>query len=285
MKVLLVGANGQVGTELRRVLASPEFALTAHDRAAVDLTNEHQLRHSIRSAAPDIVINAAAYTAVDKAESEPELARTVNAIAPGIMAEECTKVGALLIHYSTDYVFDGTKRTPYVETDPVAPINVYGQTKLAGEQAIAAVGCRHWILRVAWVYSAHGKNFLLTVLRLAREGKPLHIVDDQIGVPTSAALIAETTRAGLLNPRRPNGIFHFSPRGQVSWFGFAQEILRQLDLTNVAVEPIPTSGYPTPAKRPSHSVLCSNRLRDLLAVDFGTWQDALHKVVSAMRMS
>lgn len=284
-KVLLFGANGQVGTELRRLLTAPEFTLTSLDRAAVDLTDEAALRQTIRNAAPEIIINAAAYTAVDKAESEPELAYTVNANAPGIMAEECKKLDAFLVHYSSDYVFDGAKRTPYVETDPVAPINVYGQTKLAGEQAIAAAVCRNWILRVAWVYSAHGKNFLLTILRLAREGEPLRIVDDQIGVPTSAALIAEITRAGLLTSREPNGIFHYSPGGRVSWFGFAKEILRQFDMTNVTVEPIRASSYPTPAKRPLYSVLAPDRLRDLLAFGLVTWQEELYKIVSTMKVS
>ena len=191
MKLLLLGSGGQLGTELSRRLSQSPFTVTAADRDQLDLQDASAITGFVRELAPAIVINAAAYTAVDQAESEPDTANKVNAVAPGVIAEECKRLGAYMVHYSTDYVFDGTKNTPYVETDVPAPLNVYGRTKLGGEKAVTASGVHHLILRVGWVYSPQGKNFLLTILRLIREKKPLRIVNDQIGVPTPAAAIAD----------------------------------------------------------------------------------------------
>lgn len=196
MKILLTGANGQLGSELaRRLPALGE--LTAADRAALDLAKVEAIRRALREAKPQLVVNCAAYTAVDRAESEPTLAHAVNAVAPAVLAEEARRLGALLVHYSTDYVFDGEKGAPYVEEDPCNPLNVYGRTKLAGEEAVRGSGCRHLVLRASWVYAPRGRNFVRAILRKARAGEPLRVVDDQTGVPTSAAFLAEATMRAL----------------------------------------------------------------------------------------
>lgn len=281
MKVLLFGRDGQLGSELSRLLAA-KVDLRAHARDSVDLTHPEQATGAIRDFQPGVVINAAAYTAVDKAESEPELAHAINAAAVGAIANTCKDIGALLIHYSTDYVFDGAKGAPYLEHDAPHPLNVYGRTKLAGEQAVLRSGCRHLILRIGWVYSATGKNFFNTVLRLARQGGPLRIVDDQIGVPTSTAAVARLTAAMLSAPHPPEGLFHFTPSGQTSWHGFAQAVVREMGL-DVHVQPISTSDYPTAARRPPYSVLSAERLQHAFPFVQSTWQELLREVVAAVR--
>jgi dTDP-4-dehydrorhamnose reductase len=244
----------------------------------MDLCQLDQIRDVIRELKPDLIVNPGAYTAVDKAESEPELARLCNAQAPAVMAEEARKIGAALVHYSTDYVFDGTKQGAYVETDPVNPLNVYGQTKLEGEQAIAASGARHLILRTSWVYGMRGKNFLLTMLRLGKERDELRVVDDQNGAPTWSRTIADTTAAVLAQAGQPDwwdqhrGIYHLSARGQTSWCGFTRAIVAQAGLS-CRVTPIGAADYPTPARRPANSVMNADKLMRLAALP--DWDAAL----------
>jgi dTDP-4-dehydrorhamnose reductase len=218
---------------------------------------------------PDVIVNAAAYTAVDRAESEPELARAINAIAPGVLAEEAARLDAVLVHYSTDYVFDGAKPAPYVESDPPSPLSVYGRTKLEGERAIGASGCRHLTLRTSWVYGARRQNFLLTMLRLAGERRSLRIVDDQIGAPTWCREIAQATASLLARPelaaRSADGLYHLTAAGATSWFGFARAIfespeMARLRVTPPALEAIPASAYPVAARRPANSRLDCGRL-------------------------
>jgi dTDP-4-dehydrorhamnose reductase len=272
VKVLLFGKNGQVGSELVASLPDIGTELIALDRDQADLTKPNQVLSAIRTAKPDVVINAAAYTAVDKAESQPEVAHTINATAVEVMAAECKAQKAFLFHYSTDYVFDGRKRQPYVETDATNPLGVYGASKLAGEHAIQAAGCRYLILRAAWVYSPRGKNFLLTILRLANEKKSLRIVNDQIGVPTSAQAIAELTW-GLLHADTPEGIFHYAPEQPTSWHGFAKEIVKQAAL-HCEVQAISTAEYPTAARRPMYSVLSAAKLNAAFpSTDAWHWRD------------
>jgi dTDP-4-dehydrorhamnose reductase len=273
---LIFGAGGQIGSELGPVLAESGAEVISLTRNDVDLSDSAALRASIRRISPDCIINAAAYTAVDKAESEPELAHAMNAIAPAVMAEEAHKLGAQLVHYSTDYVFDGRHGEPYEESDETAPLNVYGATKLAGDRAILASGARHLILRVGWVYSLHGKNFLLTVLRLARQGGPLRIVHDQIGVPDPAFWIAEMTQRALAGGLE--GLYHLSPGGSTSWHGFATEVLRRFGHEQVEVQAISTAEYPTAAQRPAYSVLATAKLRRDLPVVLPEWTDLLDKV-------
>ena len=228
MVILLTGKNGQVGFELARTLGSVG-TVHAHDRATLDLANPDALRAACRALKPDLIVNAAAYTAVDKAESEPQLAHAINARAPGVLAEEAKRLGAVLVHYSTDYVFDGTKRTPYVETDPVNPVNEYGRSKLAGEQAIGAVGCKHLIFRTSWVYGPRGKNFLLTMLALAKTREEIRVVDDQHGAPTTSAFLAQSTLQALRSiPSQgvSSGIYHLTAGGETTWCHFAGEIFR-----------------------------------------------------------
>lgn len=276
-KVLLFGASGQVGNALQERLAAAGVEFVAPPRDAADLTNASSLRKVIAAAEPHVIINAAAYTAVDRAESEPDMAHAANAAAPGVIAEEARRLGALLVHYSTDYVFNGRARAPYRESDPVDPVNVYGRTKLAGERSVIDSGARHLVLRVAWVYSARGRNFYRTVLRLAGEGKPLRVVDDQIGVPTSATAIAQVT-IGALN-QGLEGLYHYAPAGETSWFGFARAIVTSKDL-GVPVEPITTADYPTPAQRPPYSVLCADALRHHLPDIGRPWQELLEAEVA-----
>lgn len=270
MKILLTGKTGQVGHELERSLQGLGDII-ALDRSQMDLANLDQVRDVIRTVKPDLIINPAAYTAVDKAESEPDLAMRINGAAPGVMAEEAKKLGAAMIHYSTDYVFDGTKTTPYVETDPTCPINVYGATKLAGEQAIQAAGIPHLILRTSWVYGMYGKNFLLTMLRLAQERDELRIVADQHGAPTWSRTIADATArivalaSGAQHPQQwwqqQSGIYHLTAQGQTTWFGFTQAILEHAAIERKPVlTPITTQDYPVPAQRPANSVMSSEKL-------------------------
>lgn len=291
MKILITGANGQVGRALQGALV-PLGEVIALDRSELDLAQPDVLRERVRAIAPDAIVNAAAYTAVDRAESEPELARTVNAIAPGILAEEAQRLDGVLVHYSTDYVFDGMKSEPYVETDPTNPMNVYGRTKLEGERAIGASGCRHFTLRTSWVYGMRGSNFLLTMLRLAKERRQsLRIVDDQIGAPTWCQEIATATAALLarrdLAAPGAEGLYHLTARGATSWFGFAQAIfaspeLARLGLTPPALEAIPSSAYPTPARRPANSRLDCARLARNAGIELAPWNEALGRCMAEL---
>ena len=287
MRILLTGNTGQVGWELARALM-PLGEVIAVDRNQADLTDLNALRAIVDEIQPNVIVNPAAYTAVDKAESESELAFRVNAEAPGVLAEEASKIGALLVHYSTDYVFDGSKVSPYTETDDTNPINVYGQSKLAGEQAIQAVGGDYLILRTSWVYASRGNNFLKTIMRLAAEREELKIVADQIGTPTWARLIAETTthvirqsvfeqQCSILN----STTYNLTASGETSWHGFAQKIVElakeqgKSDLKNRAMLPIPTSDYPLPAKRPANSRLSNDSLEQQFGLVMPSWDNAL----------
>lgn len=297
LRLLITGATGQVGWHLQRTLA-PLGQVMAIDVEQVDLTDLEALSRTVRDFAPDVVANAAAYTAVDKAESEPELARALNVNAPARIAEECARRGALMIHYSTDYVYDGSKSGPYEEDDATGPLNVYGQTKLEGDQAIAARGCASIILRTTWVYDIRGKNFLRTVLRLAREREELRMVGDQIGAPTWARGLAEATTIILAKccERRanagtwPSGIFHLTGGGKTSWAGFAQAILEDYDslvswpaemgefggqLKAKRVVAITSDQYQTPARRPLNSVLSNAKVESTFGIVMPDWRSQL----------
>jgi dTDP-4-dehydrorhamnose reductase len=286
-KILLFGKIGQVGWELRRTLA-PMGRLVCVDYPEVDFTQPDSIRTWIRDAAPDIIVNAAAYTAVDKAEVETALALKINGEAPGVMAEEAKKLGALLVHYSTDYVFDGTKTAPYIETDAPNPLGAYGRTKLAGDQAIQAAGCAHLIFRLCWVYGARGNNFLLTMQRLAREREKLRVVRDQIGCPTWSRMIAETTALALQQAdtaekaRTLSGLYHLCASGQTSWHGFARAIVDLMpaeDKKCREVEAIASAEYPTPTKRPAYSVMSTAKLERVFALHLPDWPDSLQLVM------
>jgi dTDP-4-dehydrorhamnose reductase len=287
MKILLTGATGQVGWELARTLL-PLGEVIAVDRSQADLADLTALRTIVQQYKPDVIVNPAAYTAVDKAETERELAFLVNAEAPGVLAEEAKKIDALLVHYSTDYVFDGTKNAPYTETDSTNPSNVYGQSKLAGEQAIQSVAGDYLILRTSWVYASRGNNFLKTILRLAAEREELKIIADQIGSPTWARLIAETTahivRQTLLERstnRFNSNLYHLTSSDATSWQGFAQKIVDivreqgNVALKNKAILPIPTTDYPLPAKRPANSRLSNDSLEQQFGLVMPSWDNAL----------
>lgn len=267
MKILLTGRNGQVGSELEAIL----HPAVATDHTTLDLADDDAIRQAVRAAKPDVIINAGAYTAVDKAEGEPELAMRINGAAPGVLAEEAKRAGALLVHYSTDYIFDGTKRSPYLETDRPKPASVYGRTKLEGETRIQASGCRHLILRTAWVYG-QGSNFVRAILRQAEKGAGLRVVNDQIGAPTWARDIARAT-SDLLKARA-EGIFNVSAAGSSSWYEVALEILR-LAGRNVEVKPVSTAEYGAKAPRPAYSVLDNSRLRTKGVAPIGDWRARL----------
>lgn len=296
MKILLTGSSGQLGHALQRSLQGlGEIIIPPRDQ--MDLSQPDLLRQTIRALQPDLIVNPAAYTAVDRAESDAELAHRVNAIAPAIMAEEAKRLGAGLIHYSTDYVFDGSKHDaagsliPYEEQDPPCPINVYGKTKLEGELAIQASGCHHLILRTSWVYSMFGKNFLLTILRLANERDELKIVHDQWGAPSPAPWIADITAQilaqlqGAESPQewwaKNSGLYHLTPAGHTSWCGFTEEIISQaqslglLEKAAPKVSGIPASDYPTPARRPVNSRLNTARLEKQFGLTLPDWQSTL----------
>jgi dTDP-4-dehydrorhamnose reductase len=286
-RILLLGSGGQLGMQLAKVLAA-ETELTALSRAELDFTDQAALRTAVRNAAPEIVINAAAYTAVDKAEQEPQLARAVNAIAPGVLADELRQTDGWLIHYSTDYVFDGSGTTPWRETDPTGPLSVYGQTKLDGELAIAASGCRHIVLRTSWVYAAEGRNFLHTMLRLGRERERLSIVDDQIGAPTSAEAIAAATGTLIQklagHASEASGVYHLTCGGATSWYGFARAIFSAFASRQKPPEllPIPTEAYPTPARRPHNSRLNCDKFAAEFGIRLPHWEEALDDVAGSM---
>jgi dTDP-4-dehydrorhamnose reductase len=289
-RILIVGAYGQVGRELQRSFADAG-EIIARDRDTVDLAEQDQVRAMVRGTTPDVILNAAAYTAVDRAESEPEAAMAVNSLASGILAEEALRVGALLVHYSTDYVFDGSKAGPWVETDEPNPLNVYGASKLAGEEAIQHAEGKYLIFRTSWVYGPHGQNFLLTMLRLGRERESLQIVDDQFGAPTSSIELADATRVvvnGVLAgrfgaPSRWAGLYHMTCGGSVSWCGFARAIFARagtlLHGKVPVVKPIVSAEYPTPAKRPRNSLLSNEKLHTRFGVRLAPWEDALDTVL------
>ena len=284
MRILLTGRNGQVGWELERKLA-PLGEVIATDRATLDLADPDAIRRVVREAKPQVIVNAAANTAVDLAESEPELAMLINGIAPGILADEAKRLGALLVHYSTDYVFDGEKATPYVEDDPPNPLNVYGRTKLAGERAIQAAGCRHLILRTSWVYGARGKNFLLTILRLAREQQELRVVDDQLGAPTTSGVIAAATVAllpAVMKNAPAQSLYHMSASGATSWYGFAREILMRAGLRNRLI-PNSSRQFSAAASRPRNSVLDNGLIITRLGIRLATWMDGLQSALEELR--
>lgn len=282
-RILLTGKNGQVGWELRRTL-STLGDVVAFNSAELDLADGSSLRETVQRLRPDIIVNAAAYTAVDKAESERSLAQAVNGAAPGILAEEAAKLGALLVHYSTDYVFNGAKETPYAEDDIPAPLGVYGASKLAGEDAVRAAGCRYLIFRTSWVYGGRGKNFLLTMLRLAKERAELRVVDDQFGAPTWSRAIAEASAQALAAlPYQPTpetlwGTYHLTCSGRTTWHGFTQAILEAAapSLPRLPrLEAIPTSAYPLPAKRPANSLLSNTKLLQTFGIALPEWKEAL----------
>ncbi len=296
MKILLLGANGQVGTELRRSLAAlgELTAATRHGQLpdgtaceVADFDQPESLHALVERTAPNVVVNAAAYTAVDRAEDDADAAFRANTESPRVLADACARQHALLVHYSTDYVFDGRGSRPYREDDPTSPLGVYGASKLAGEDAIRNSGVRHLIFRTAWVYAAHGKNFLLTMLRLAKERDELRVVGDQVGTPTPAALIAEVTGAILQQPFRESGVWNLTPGGQTSWHGFAQAIVDQaVERGLVARAPkvtaITTAEYPTSAARPAYSVLDTGRLRREFGVELPQWQEGLRHTLRAL---
>jgi dTDP-4-dehydrorhamnose reductase len=284
-KILLLGADGQVGTELQETL-SPLGELYSVTRTDLDLSESDRIATCIQEIKPNFIVNSAAYTAVDKAESEPELAHQINAIAPKIMAQEAEKLGAFFLHISTDYVFDGHKNTPYLETDPTNPISVYGQSKLAGEIAIQAATNRYCILRTAWVYGVAGKgNFVKTMLRLGKDRKELKVVMDQVGTPTYSEDIAKTIYQLLTH--QATGIYHFTNSGVISWYDFAIAIFEEAEALKIPlsiqeVYPITTSEYPTPAKRPAYSVLSSQKITELLGNYPPYWRSSLRKMLSKL---
>jgi dTDP-4-dehydrorhamnose reductase len=291
MKILLLGKNGQVGWELQRSLA-PLGELIALDRHPVDglsgdLSDLDALRATIRQVKPDVIVNAAAYTAVDKAESETELADRVNGQASQVMAEEAASLGAWLIHYSTDYVFSGEGLTPWQETDAVAPVNHYGASKLTGEQAIIASGCKHLIFRTSWVYGARGNNFAKTMLRLAKDRDTLSVIADQIGAPTGADLIADVTALAIQQVQlRPElaGLYHLAASGEVSWHGYASHVIgfakaNGEELAVTTINPIDTTAYPTPARRPLNSRLNTQKLRGNFSLHLPDWQSGVTRML------
>lgn len=299
MKILLLGKNGQVGWELQRSLAVLG-EVVALDRSGADglcgdLADPQGVTETVRRVQPQVIVNAAAYTAVDKAESEPELARRVNALAPGTLAQEAARLGAWLVHYSTDYVFDGSGQQPWCETDAPAPLSIYGQTKLEGEQLIGMSGCRHLIFRTSWVYGARGGNFAKTMLRLAKERDSLSVIDDQIGAPTGADLLADVTAQAIRHVLPPTGhnfltqpgIYHLAASGQTSWHGYARFVLDAARQAGVPlkvgpddVSPIPTAGYPTPARRPLNSRLDTRKLQVTFGLSLPPWQQGVARMLA-----
>ena len=293
MKILLLGKNGQVGWELQRALALLG-ELTALDIDSpepwrADFTRPEALAALVRTLDPEVIVNAAAHTAVDKAESEADLARTINAEAPGVIAREAAALGATLVHYSTDYVFDGSGDRPRSEDAPTAPLSVYGRTKLEGEQQIRDSGCRHLILRTSWVYAARGGNFAKTMLKLAAERDALNVIDDQIGAPTGAELLADVTTLALRAlQQQPSlaGTYHCTASGQTSWYEYARFVVERarqkgwpLRVAAEAIRPIPTSAYPTPARRPLNSRLDTSRLRSTFGLHLPDWQSGVARML------
>ena len=292
MKILLLGKNGQVGWELQRALAplGQVVALDRRGEPAADLAQPESLAALVRSVRPDVIVNAAAHTAVDKAESEPDLAQAVNAVAPAVLAREAAALGAWLVHYSTDYVFDGSGTAPWAESSPVAPLSVYGRTKADGEAAIRQSGCHHLILRTSWVYAARGGNFAKTMLRLARERDRLTVVSDQFGAPTGADLLADVAAHAIRVVRqRPevSGTYHAVAAGETSWHGYACHVIeharaagQSIKVPPGAIEPVPTSAFPTPARRPANSRLDTTLLRRTFDLTLPPWQQGVDRMLA-----
>ncbi|HQO16376.1 MAG TPA: dTDP-4-dehydrorhamnose reductase [Methylotenera sp.] len=293
MKILLFGKNGQVGWELQRSLAplGELIALDARSESLCgDLTNLAGIANTIRTVAPDIIVNAAAHTAVDKAESEPDLADTLNTLAPEIMAKEAARLGAWLVHYSTDYVFDGSGKVAWRESDATGPLSTYGKSKLAGELAIIASGCRHLIFRTSWVYAARGGNFAKTMLKLAKERDSLKVINDQIGAPTGADLLADVTahaiRTALLQPE-VSGLYHLVAGGETSWHGYANFVIEfarkagvEIKVPADAIAPVPTTAFPTPANRPLNSRLDTQKLQNTFNLYLPHWQSGVTRMLT-----
>ena len=294
MKILLLGKNGQVGWELQRALA-PLGELVALDfdspgPLSADFSKPESLAATVQAVRPQIIVNAAAHTAVDKCESEPDVARALNAESPAVLAREAQRLGAWLMHYSTDYVFDGSGTTPWVEDSPTGPLSVYGATKLEGEEAIRASGCRHLILRTSWVYAARGGNFAKTMLKLAKERDRLTVIDDQIGSPTGADLLADVTAHALRTAlQRPEvaGTYHAVGDGETSWHGYAQHVIEfarargeTIKVARDAIAPVPTSAFPTPAKRPANSRMNTHKLRTTFGLTLPSWQAGVDRMLT-----
>ncbi len=293
MKILLLGCNGQVGWELQRALV-PLGSITAISRQGYngfsgDLADPQSLAATVKSISSDVIVNAAAYTAVDQAESEPEKAKIINAQAPARLAREAKKTGAWLVHYSTDYVFDGTGTAPWKEDDPKCPINVYGQTKLEGEEAIRESGCLHLIFRTAWVYAAQGKNFIQTMLRLASERDSLKVINDQFGAPTGAELIADTTAHAIRSAHRDkslSGTYHLAAAGETSWWNFARLVIDaalkagvELRISGKDILPVSSEEFPTEAKRPNNSRLDTTLLQKTFGLHLPSWEQGVLRTV------
>ena len=293
MKILLLGCNGQVGWELQRALA-PLGEVTAcdfdsPDELKADFSQPASLVPLVRRLRPQVIVNAAAHTAVDKAESEPDFARTLNATAPGVLAREAAALGALIVHYSTDYVFDGSGTTPRTEDAPTGPLSVYGHTKLEGEVLVRESGARHLILRTSWVYAARGGNFAKTMLRLAAERESLNVISDQIGAPTGAELLADVTAHAIPAVERAptlQGTYHCVAGGQTSWYDYARFVIewaraqgQPIKVAPDAIRPIPTSAYPTPAQRPLNSRLDTSRLRQAFGLELPAWERAVERML------
>jgi dTDP-4-dehydrorhamnose reductase len=301
IRVLVTGAGGQVGAEVARELGGRAQVL-ARERAQLDLADSASIREGVRAARPDVIVNCAAYTAVDRAETDREAAHAANAVGPGVLGEEAKRCGALLLHFSTDYVYDGSKPAPYVEDDAVNPLSAYGTTKLDGERAVAASGAAHLVLRTSWVYGPRGRNFLFTMLRLGRERPELRIVDDQKGAPTSSRALARLVRELLDRGgdtdrisrdevdrvAAASGIYHATAAGATTWFGFAQAIFEEmarqgrLEFAAPRLVPIATRDYPTPARRPANSVMSNAKLEGAFGVSIADWRSGLVEVVSAI---
>jgi dTDP-4-dehydrorhamnose reductase len=295
LKILLLGKNGQVGWELQRSLA-PLGQVLALDRHSTDfcgdLSQPERLAQTVHDWRPDVIVNAAAHTAVDKAESEPDVARCLNATAPAALAQAAAAIGAWLVHYSTDYVFNGQGEQAWRESDATGPLSVYGQTKLEGEQAIVASGCKHLIFRTSWVYAARGGNFAKTMLRLAGERERLTVIDDQHGAPTGADLIADVTAHALVHAMIDpaaglSGIYHLVAAGETSWHGYASHVIAQarqiqpvLTLKVTDIAPVPTSAFPTPAKRPLNSRLSTHKLQQAFGIVLPPWQQGVNRMLA-----
>ena len=294
MKILLFGKNGQLGWELQRALAPlGELVALGSDSAPplhADFAHPETLAATVRALRPQVIVNAAAHTAVDRCESEPERARAINAAAPAVLAREAQALGSWLLHYSSDYVFDGSGSAPWTEDAPTGPLSVYGATKLEGEQAIRASGCRHLILRTSWVYAARGGNFAKTMLRLAKERDRLTVVDDQIGAPTGAELLADVSAHALRSAlQRPevSGTYHAAAGGETSWHGYAQHVIefaraagQPIQVAAAAIEAVPTSAFPTPARRPANSRLATAKLRDTFGLTLPHWQSGVERMLT-----
>ncbi len=292
-KILLFGCSGQVGWELQRSLAvlGPVTALDERSTAHCgDFANSAGIADTVRALRPDVIVNAAAHTAVDKAESEPERARQLNATTPGVLADEAARLGAWLVHYSTDYVFDGSGTRPWTEADTPAPLSVYGHTKLEGERLVASSGCKHLVLRTSWVYAARGGNFAKTMLRLAQERERLTVIDDQWGAPTGAELLADVTAHAIRHlQQRPEdgGLYHLAASGETNWNLYAKYVLAQAQQAPTAIKikatevaPVPTSAFPTPAVRPHNSRLDTRKLQATFGLQLPPWQQGVARMVS-----